>query len=170
DGLGYAHAEGIVHRDIKPENILLTGTHALVADFGIARALGTGRDAQLTETGLTVGTPAYMSPEQASGQRELDPRTDVYSLGVVLYEMLAGETQFTAPTTQAMIARRFMETARPIREMRDSVPEHVERALQRALARTAADRYGTMAQFAEALQAGQPSGATAAAERTVAGP
>jgi TolB-like protein/tetratricopeptide (TPR) repeat protein len=171
DALGYAHAEGIVHRDIKPENILLTGTggggHALVADFGIARALGGGRQDQLTETGLTVGTPAYMSPEQASGQRELDSRTDLYSLAVVLYEMLAGETPFAAPTAQATIARRFMEAARPIRELRDSVPEPVERALQRALARTAADRFGTMAQFAEALETGHPSGAmTAAAAAT----
>ena len=175
DALGFAHAEGIVHRDIKPENILLTGTggggHALVADFGIARALGSGRDDQLTETGLTVGTPAYMSPEQASGQRELDARTDLYSLAVVLYEMLAGETPFAAPTTQATIARRFMETARPIRELRDSVPEAVERAVQRALARTAADRFGTMAQFAEALQAGHVSGTTkATGERTSAVP
>jgi serine/threonine-protein kinase len=114
DALEYAHQEGIIHRDIKPENILLTGAHALVADFGIARALGAGEE-KLTETGLAIGTPAYMSPEQASGQRELDARTDIYSLGVVLYEMLAGETPFAAPTAQAMIARRFMETPRPVR-------------------------------------------------------
>jgi serine/threonine-protein kinase len=147
DALDYAHQEGIIHRDIKPENILLTGSrergtgggHALVADFGIARALGEAddsRDDKLTETGMTVGTPAYMSPEQASGQRELDPRTDVYSLAVVLYEMLAGETPFAAPTAQAMIARRFMETARPVRPLREAVPEAVEAALQKALART----------------------------------
>jgi eukaryotic-like serine/threonine-protein kinase len=151
DALDYAHQEGIVHRDIKPENILLSGNHALVADFGIARALGASGGDKLTETGMAVGTPAYMSPEQASGQRELDARTDIYSLGVVLYEMLAGETPFTAPTAQAMIARRFMEAARPIRELRDSVPEHVEQALQRALARTAADRFGSAAEFAAAL-------------------
>src|SRR5690242_19988371 len=166
DALDAAHAEGIIHRDIKPENILLTGTHALVADFGIARALGGGAE-QLTETGLTLGTPAYMSPEQASGQRELDARTDVYSLAVVLYEMLAGETPFAAPTPQAMIARRFMEHAPPVRQVRDAVPEQVEQALQRALARTAADRFAGAAEFAAALQpatgvaAGQPTVATA---------
>jgi eukaryotic-like serine/threonine-protein kinase len=152
DALGAAHAEAIIHRDVKPENILLTGSHALVADFGIARALGTGNDDKLTETGLIVGTPAYMSPEQASGQRELDARTDIYSLAVVLYEMLAGETPFAAPTTQAMIARRFMETPRPIRELRDAVPATVERALQRALARTPADRYPSAAEFARVLE------------------
>jgi eukaryotic-like serine/threonine-protein kinase len=150
DALAYAHQEGIIHRDIKPENILLSGTHALVADFGIARALGAG-DEKLTETGLAIGTPAYMSPEQASGQRELDPRTDIYSLAVVLYEMLAGETPFAAPTAQAMIARRFMEVARPVRQLREATPESVEQALQRALSRTAADRFPTAAQFAAAL-------------------
>jgi serine/threonine-protein kinase len=165
DALGAAHAEGIIHRDVKPENILLSGNHALVADFGIARALGGGGD-QLTETGLTVGTPAYMSPEQASGQRELDARTDVYSLAIVLYEMLAGETPFSAPTAQAMIARRFMENAPPVRQVREAVPEHVERALQRALARTAADRFASAADFAAALEpaaglaTGQPAAAT----------
>jgi serine/threonine protein kinase/tetratricopeptide (TPR) repeat protein len=157
DALGYAHEEGIIHRDIKPENILLTGSagsgHALVADFGIARALES-RDEKLTETGMAVGTPAYMSPEQASGQRELDARTDVYSLGCVLYEMLAGETPFAAPTAQAMIARRFMEAPRPVRQLRDAVPEQVEVALQRALARTAADRFSSAAQFATALAPG----------------
>jgi eukaryotic-like serine/threonine-protein kinase len=150
DALGYAHQEGIVHRDIKPENILLAGSHALVADFGIARALGTS-DEKLTETGMAVGTPAYMSPEQASGQREFDPRTDIYSLAVVLYEMLAGETPFSAPTPQAMIARRFMEAPPSVRQLRDAVPEAVDRALQRALARTAADRFATAAQFAAQL-------------------
>jgi serine/threonine protein kinase/TolB-like protein/Tfp pilus assembly protein PilF len=150
DALSFAHQEGIIHRDIKPENILLSGTHALVADFGIARALGAG-DEKLTETGLAIGTPAYMSPEQASGQRELDPRTDIYSLGVVLYEMLAGETPFAAPTAQAMISRRFMEVARPVRQLREATPEAVEQALQRALSRTAADRFPTAAQFAAAL-------------------
>jgi serine/threonine-protein kinase len=160
DALGYAHEEGFVHRDVKPENILLSGSHALVADFGIARALHAGGDEKLTETGLTVGTPAYMSPEQASGQRELDPRTDLYSLGVVLYEMLAGETPFAAPTAQATIARRFMETPRPIRELRDTVPEAVERALQRALARTPADRFGSAAEFAAALAGASATAAT----------
>jgi serine/threonine-protein kinase len=156
DALGYAHDEGIIHRDVKPENILLTGSHALVADFGIARALDAAGDQKLTETGMAVGTPAYMSPEQAAGGKELDPRTDIYSLGVVLYEMLAGETPFAAPTAQATIARRFMETARPLREAREAVPVAVEQAVQRALARTAADRFATAAQFAAALAATGP--------------
>ena len=162
DALAFAHGEGVIHRDIKPENILLSGTHALVADFGIARALQAGPDERLTETGLAVGTPAYMSPEQASGQRELDARTDVYSLAVVLYEMLAGETPFAAPTAQAMIARRFTETARPIRQAREAVPESVERALQRALARTPADRFATAAEFGAALETGSTVETTAA--------
>ena len=162
DALAFAHGEGVIHRDIKPENILLSGTHALVADFGIARALQTGTEERLTETGLAVGTPAYMSPEQASGQRELDARTDVYSLAVVLYEMLAGETPFAAPTAQAMIARRFTETARPVRQAREAVPESVERALQRALARTPADRFATAAEFGAALETGSTVEATAA--------
>jgi eukaryotic-like serine/threonine-protein kinase len=164
DALGYAHEEGIIHRDIKPENILLAGAHALVADFGIARALGSTDEEKLTETGMAVGTPAYMSPEQASGQRELDARTDIYSLGVVLYEMLAGETPFAAPTAQAMIARRFMETARPVRQLREAVPEAVEQALQKALARTAADRFSSAAQFAAAF------GTTAAPSTTTRTP
>ena len=103
--LDFAHRRGAIHRDIKPENILLADGQALVADFGIARALG-GGDERLTETGLTLGTPAYMSPEQAAGDKTMDARTDVYSLGIVLYEMLAGEPPFAAPTAQAMIARR----------------------------------------------------------------
>src|SRR5919197_2560678 len=111
-GLEYAHQHGVVHRDVKPENILLTRDGStLVADFGIARALG-GEDG-LTQTGMAVGTPAYMSPEQAAGDRSLDARTDQYSLGTVIYEMLAGEPPFSAPTTQAMIARRFTESPRP---------------------------------------------------------
>ena len=173
DALAFAHGEGVIHRDIKPENILLSGTHALVADFGIARALQTGPDERLTETGLAVGTPAYMSPEQASGQRELDARTDVYSLAVVLYEMLAGETPFAAPTAQVMMARRFTETARPIRQAREAVPESVERALQRALARTPADRFATAAEFGAALETGSTVETTAAVSsptRTVALP
>jgi serine/threonine-protein kinase len=151
--LDYAHRHGIVHRDVKPENILLTGEgDTLVADFGIARALGPTSGERLTETGMSVGTPAYMSPEQASGG-EVDARTDVYALGVVLYEMLAGEPPFTGPTPQAIIARRFMETPRPIRPSRDAVPEWLEAATLKALARTPADRFATAAEFARALEA-----------------
>jgi eukaryotic-like serine/threonine-protein kinase len=149
--LDFAHRRGAVHRDIKPENILLVDGQALVADFGIARALG-GTEERLTETGLVVGTPAYMSPEQAAADKALDARTDIYSLGIVLYEMLAGETPFTAPTAQAMMARRLLETPRPIREVRETVPEGVAQAVARALAKSPADRFATAAEFARALE------------------
>ncbi len=149
--LDYAHQHGIVHRDIKPENILLTsdGT-TLVADFGIARALE--GDDRLTRTGLAIGTPAYMSPEQAAGEKEVDARTDVYSLGAVLYEMLAGEPPFTGPTAQAMIARRLSEPPPSVRRTRPNVPETVDLAIQRALAPVAADRFASAAELARALQ------------------
>ena len=150
EALDYAHQHGVIHRDIKPENILLSGNHALVADFGIGRALTAGQE-RLTATGLAVGTPAYMSPEQAAGDRDVDARSDVYSLATVLYEMLSGETPFVAATSQAMIARRFTETAKPLRQVRESVPEHVERAVAKALSRTAADRYATASEFSRAL-------------------
>ncbi|MFL5495041.1 MAG: protein kinase domain-containing protein [Gemmatimonadales bacterium] len=158
DALDYAHQEGIVHRDIKPENIMLTGRHALVADFGIARALGGSVAQRLTETGLAIGTPAYMSPEQGTGEREVDGRSDIYSLGIVLYEMLAGEPPFGGATAQAMIARRFTETARPLRTVRETVPEMVEQAVAKALAKAPADRFVTAGEFAKALEEGpQPS-------------
>jgi eukaryotic-like serine/threonine-protein kinase len=174
EALEYAHQHGVVHRDIKPENILLTGKpsagawHALVADFGIARALDQAETGdKLTQTGLTVGTPAYMSPEQASGERELDGRTDIYSLGVVLYEMLAGEPPFAGPTAQAIVARRFTEAPRPLRSLRDSVPETAEQAVNRALARTPADRFASAGQFAQALE---DAGRLGALETTTATP
>jgi serine/threonine protein kinase/tetratricopeptide (TPR) repeat protein len=158
DALDYAHQQGIVHRDIKPENIMLTGRHALVADFGIARAVGASSAQKLTETGMAVGTPAYMSPEQATGERELDGRSDIYSLGIVLYEMLAGEPPFGGATAQAMIARRFTETARPLRTVRETVPESVEEAVAKALAKAPADRFSTAGEFGKALEASlQPS-------------
>ncbi len=154
DALEYAHRHGVVHRDIKPENILLSGGHALVADFGIARALSDTTGEHLTSTGMSVGTAAYMSPEQAAGEKEIDARSDIYSLGTVLYEMLAGETPFAASSPQAMIARRFTETARPVREHRDTVPAGVEAALAKALARNPADRFESAEAFGEALQSG----------------
>jgi eukaryotic-like serine/threonine-protein kinase len=150
--LEYAHDHGVIHRDIKPENLLLTKDGStLVADFGIARALSAGDD-RLTETGLSVGTPAYMSPEQAAGDRTLDARTDVYALGAVLYEMLAGEPPFTGPTAQAIIAKRFSGEVPRVRHVRPSVPESVEQAVIRALAPVPADRFASAAEFARALQ------------------
>jgi serine/threonine-protein kinase len=149
--LDYAHHHGIIHRDIKPENLLLTEDGStLVADFGIARALG-GEQA-LTQTGLAIGTPAYMSPEQASGDKALDARTDLYSLAAVLYEMLAGEAPWTGPTPQAIIARRFSEPVPSVRTMRPTVPEGVDQAIRKALAPVAADRFTGTAQFVQALQ------------------
>jgi eukaryotic-like serine/threonine-protein kinase len=159
--LDYAHRQGVIHRDVKPENILLTRDgDTLVADFGIARALGGeagkrggGEEDRLTETGFSLGTPAYMSPEQATGERELDGRTDVYSLGVVLYEMLAGEPPYTGPTAQAILARSLTEKPRPLRLSRETVPEAVESAVQKALAKTPADRFATIGEFGRALSA-----------------
>ena len=165
DALECAHSHGIVHRDIKPGNILLSGSpmpgrgpsgqeHALVTDFGIARAGGGEAADRLTETGMVVGTPAYMSPEQASGERQLDGRTDIYALGCVLYEMLAGEPPFTGPTAQAIVAKRLTGAVPPITRVRDTVPSGIERAISRALARVPADRFASAGEFAEALRSG----------------
>jgi serine/threonine-protein kinase len=142
----------VVHRDIKPENLLLTRDgNTLVADFGIARALDARAESKLTETGIVVGTPAYMSPEQAVGDRELDARTDVYSLGAVLYEMLVGQPPFTGATTQALLVKRLTEPAPSARTTRASVPEALDAAVRKALAPVVADRHATMAQFGQAL-------------------
>jgi eukaryotic-like serine/threonine-protein kinase len=150
--LAYAHEHGVIHRDVKPENLLITKDGStLVADFGIARALGGGED-HLTRTGMSVGTPAYMSPEQGAGDRHLDARTDVYSLGTVLYEMLAGEPPFTGPTAQAVLAKRVASEVPHVRRMRPSVPESVDQAVTRSLAPVPADRFPTAAEFARALQ------------------
>jgi serine/threonine-protein kinase len=149
--LDYAHQHGIVHRDIKPENILLTRDGStLVADFGIARALE--NEDKLTQTGMVIGTPAYMSPEQASGDKGIDARTDVYSLGAVLYEMLAGEAPYTGPTAQAVIAKRLMDPVPSVRRVRTNVSEGVDQAVRRALSPVAADRFGSAGDFARALQ------------------
>jgi serine/threonine protein kinase len=156
--LEYAHSQGIVHRDIKPENILLESGEAVVADYGLALAISAAGGERLTESGLALGTPAYMSPEQAAGDPHLDGRSDLYSLGCVLYEMLAGEPPFTGPTAQAIIAKRFGGPAPRIRVVREGVPPAVERAIDRALARTPADRFTSAVEFAKALS--QPGTAT----------
>ena len=152
NALTYAHAHGVVHRDIKPENILLAGGAAMVADFGVARAVSQAGGDKLTETGMAVGTPAYMSPEQATAAPELDARSDVYSLGCVLYEMLVGEPPFTGRTAQAIMARRLNDPVPSIRTVRESVPALVESATRKALARAPADRFATAAEFADALR------------------
>jgi eukaryotic-like serine/threonine-protein kinase len=148
--LDYAHRHHVVHRDIKPENILLHEGAAMVADFGIGKAISQG-NRSITQTGLAVGTPAYMSPEQAAGEPDTDGRSDLYSLGCVLYEMLTGEPPFTGITPQAIIAKRFVSPIPSVRTTRD-VPEAVDAAVTRALARTPVDRYPTAAEFAEALR------------------
>ena len=151
DALAYAHAQGVIHRDVKPENVLLQSGHAVVADFGIARAVSAAGGTRLTETGLAVGTPAYMSPEQAAGETDIDARSDLYSLGCVLYEMLTGETPYTGPTPQAILAKKLTEPLPHVSVVRDTVPAAVEAALATALAKTPADRYATAQQFATAL-------------------
>jgi serine/threonine-protein kinase len=149
--LDYAHRHRVIHRDIKPENILLCDGQALVADFGIGRALGVPTPGEcLTETGVVVGTPAYMSPEQAAGEQKLDGRSDIYALGCVLYEMVAGEPPFTGSSAQALIAKRLVEPVPHLRTVRD-VPEALEQIVTRALARVPADRFQTAAEFARAL-------------------
>ena len=150
--LDYAHRHGVVHRDVKPENILLHDGHAIVADFGVARAISAAAGQTLTGTGLSVGTPAYMSPEQALATEELDGRSDIYALGCVLYEMLAGEPPFTGPSAQAVIARRFTERPPSLRHIRGSIPEAVEQAVLRAMAPEPSDRFQSAAQLATALE------------------
>src|SRR5688572_14443677 len=157
DALGYAHGLGVIHRDIKPENILLRDGHALVADFGIALAVQTAGGARMTQTGLSLGTPQYMSPEQAMGERAIDARSDIYSLGAVTYEMLAGEPPFTGPNMQAIVARLLAEEPRSLTLQRRAVPAGVESAVMRALEKLPADRYSRAADFAAALLADAPA-------------
>jgi len=149
--LDYAHRHGVIHRDIKPENILIHDGQALIADFGIALAVSQAGGSRLTETGLSIGTPHYMSPEQAMGDRELDARSDVYSLGAMLYEMLAGDPPYTGSTAQAIVAKVITEKAPPVTATRDTVPSHVAAAIQKALSKLPADRFSTAAKLAEAL-------------------
>jgi serine/threonine-protein kinase len=145
--LDHAHRHGIVHRDIKPENVLLQDGHAIVADFGIARALASAGDQSLTYTGIAIGTPAYMSPEQASGERDVDGRSDLYSLGCVLYEMLTGERPFSGPTPQAVIRRRLTEDPPTPRLLRDSITDQLSDTVVRALARDPSARFKPLPTF-----------------------
>ena len=139
--LSYAHSRGVIHRDIKPENILLANGHARVADFGIARAVTAADSRRLTETGMAIGTPAYMSPEQATGGQHVDARSDIYALGCVLYEMIAGEPPFSGPTPQAILARALTESPRPLEVIRPGLPRSLETIIHRATARVPADRF-----------------------------
>src|SRR5205823_4689248 len=152
EALGYAHAHGVVHRDIKPENIIFSAGRALVTDFGIARAVSAASLEPLTIDGA-VGTPAYMSPEQASQSPQLDGRSDIYSLGCTLYEMLTGSVPFTGPTAQAVMARHLLDVVPPIRSVRPTVRHALEQAVLTALAKVPADRFATAGQFARALNA-----------------
>jgi len=162
DALSYAHSRGVIHRDIKPENIMLEGGHAMVADFGIARAVSAAGTESLTQTGTSLGTPAYMSPEQAAGSQDLDGRSDLYALGCVLYEMLAGQPPFTGPTVEMVVHQHLIAEARPITQLRPAVPAAIAGVLQRALAKSPADRFSPVAQFAEALRSGTTASAPVA--------
>jgi TolB-like protein/tRNA A-37 threonylcarbamoyl transferase component Bud32/Flp pilus assembly protein TadD len=151
NALAYAHAQGVIHRDLKPENILLQSGQPVIADFGIALAVAQAGGARVTETGLSLGTPHYMSPEQAAGERELDARSDQYALAAVTYEMLSGEPPHTGPTAQVIVARLMTEQVRSLRATRPGVPVAVDRAVGRALAKTPADRFDTVTAFVAAL-------------------
>ena len=152
DALGYAHARGVLHRDIKPENILLESGHALLADFGIARAIDAAKADRMTQTGIALGTPAYMSPEQAAGATSLDARSDLYSLGCVMYETLAGEPPFTGPSVQAVIAARFTETPPSVTSLRPEVPTGLSTVVAQLLALETEQRPGSAAAMIEQLR------------------
>ena len=150
--LDYAHRRGVIHRDLKPENILLADGQPLVADFGIALAVSKAGGQRVTQTGLSLGTPQYMSPEQATGDRDVDARTDIYSLGAMTYEMLTGEPPHSGTTAQAIIAKLMTEDVRSLTVLRRSVPSHVDASVRHALEKLAADRFATAGEFAQALQ------------------
>jgi eukaryotic-like serine/threonine-protein kinase len=150
--LDYAHRRDVIHRDLKPENILLADGQPLVADFGIALAVSNAGGQRVTQTGLSLGTPQYMSPEQATGDRTVDARTDIYSLGAMTYEMLTGEPPHSGTTAQAIIARLMTDEVRPLTVLRRSVPTHVDAAVRHALEKLAADRFATAGEYAQALQ------------------
>ncbi|HMG19191.1 MAG TPA: serine/threonine-protein kinase, partial [Gemmatimonadales bacterium] len=164
DALAYAHNHDVVHRDIKPENIMLSGGHAIVADFGIARAVDAAGGDKLTETGLAIGTPAYMPPEQSAGTGKVDRRSDIYSLACVLYETLAGQPPFTGPTAQAIMARHSLDSVPRLKVVREAIPDDVESVIERALEKVPADRYQTASQFRDALN----SASTGAVSRVTA--
>src|SRR5262245_45420415 len=153
DALDYAHSHGVIHRDLKPENILLQHGQPVVADFGIALAVSRAGGARITQTGLSLGTPQYMSPEQATGDRVIDGRADIYSLGAVLYEMLSGEPPHTGTTAQAIIAKLMTEEPRSLTVLRRTVPANVDAAVRHALEKLPADRFATVREFSEALKA-----------------
>jgi serine/threonine-protein kinase len=161
DALDYAHRHGVIHRDVKPENILLHDDHVVVADFGIALAVQQAGGQRMTQTGLSLGTPQYMAPEQAMGERTVDARADVYALGAVLYEMLAGEPPFTGPTAQAIVARVMTESPRALAGQRSSVPPALDDVVRTALEKLPADRFVSAEQFARALEGAAERGADA---------
>ncbi len=169
DALSYAHGRGVIHRDIKPENILLESGHAVVADFGIARAVRAAGASSLTQAGMAIGTPAYMSPEQAAGESDLDARSDLYALGCVTYEMLAGQPPFTGATVASLIHQHLAVEPHPVTQMRSAVPAGVSATVQRALAKNPADRFASLSEFSAALRVDARSGPVPVPRRRVVG-